>query len=245
MKTLLFFISIVLSLNIYAQISLKSSNVILKCNLKENSNPSSMTISSIKKGEIVNIIDYENGFFKVNYKGIVGFINDIYINEPQLIDQIKQEKENKKAAKIEEERILANKRFKTIDAESRAADKKLMEEAQARAERREAEHVAKIKQFKDDSIKIENEHKRFVAQAKLNEENRKKQLIEKYGTEKAKLIIARKVYIGMTASEAKDSWGNPYDINRTITINKTREQWVYGNRKYLYFENGVLTTIQE
>lgn len=51
--------------------------------------------------------------------------------------------------------------------------------------------------------------------------------------------------IGMTKSEAENStWGMPNKINKTTTAYGTREQWVYGNGKYLYFENGILTSIQ-
>lgn len=53
------------------------------------------------------------------------------------------------------------------------------------------------------------------------------------------------VSIGMTREEVLDSmWGKPQSINRTTGAYGTHEQWVYRGRNYLYFENGVLTTIQ-
>ncbi|MCM3719181.1 DUF2845 domain-containing protein [Fictibacillus phosphorivorans] len=52
--------------------------------------------------------------------------------------------------------------------------------------------------------------------------------------------------IGMTTDEVLNSqWGEPEDINKTITAYGTDEQWVYPNFKYLYFEDGILVTIQE
>jgi hypothetical protein len=50
----------------------------------------------------------------------------------------------------------------------------------------------------------------------------------------------------MTAKQVieKSSWGKPQSINRTTTRHGVHEQWVYGSRSYLYFENGVLTAIQ-
>jgi hypothetical protein len=49
----------------------------------------------------------------------------------------------------------------------------------------------------------------------------------------------------MTQAEVlASSWGKPDDINRTITAYGTREQWVYGYRSYLYFDDGILTAIQ-
>lgn len=53
------------------------------------------------------------------------------------------------------------------------------------------------------------------------------------------------VFIGMSAEEVRTvGWGRPDSINRTTTARGTREQWVYGGRNYLYFEDGFLTTIQ-
>ncbi|OXS68676.1 hypothetical protein B1B04_19610 [Lysinibacillus sp. KCTC 33748] len=54
------------------------------------------------------------------------------------------------------------------------------------------------------------------------------------------------IYIGMRKEEVLESkWGKPKDVNRTTTSNSINEQWVYDNYKYLYFEDGILTTIQE
>lgn len=55
--------------------------------------------------------------------------------------------------------------------------------------------------------------------------------------------------IGMTAAEVKNStWGAPSDINKTTTKYGVREQWVYrssSKTKYIYLEDGIVTTIQE
>ncbi|MGG2055916.1 hypothetical protein ABFY48_16135 [Lysinibacillus pakistanensis] len=54
------------------------------------------------------------------------------------------------------------------------------------------------------------------------------------------------VYIGMTKEEVLvDGWGKPIDINRTTTTYGVSEQWIYDDYKYLYFEDGILTTIQD
>lgn len=57
-------------------------------------------------------------------------------------------------------------------------------------------------------------------------------------------IEQEKVFIGMTAEQARMSWGDPKDINRTKTAAGSSEQWVYSSGSYLYFKNGKLTTIQ-
>jgi len=48
----------------------------------------------------------------------------------------------------------------------------------------------------------------------------------------------------MTTEQARLAWGTPERINRTTTAAGTREQWVYGSGNYLYFDDGVLETIQ-
>ncbi|HEY8804615.1 MAG TPA: hypothetical protein VIM42_05810 [Clostridium sp.] len=53
------------------------------------------------------------------------------------------------------------------------------------------------------------------------------------------------VRIGMTTQECINStWGRPDSINRTTTAYGISEQWVYNNTNYLYFDNGILTNIQ-
>jgi len=53
------------------------------------------------------------------------------------------------------------------------------------------------------------------------------------------------VQIGMTQPDVlASSWGSPQKVNTTTTARGTREQWVYGGHNYLYFENGLLTAIQ-
>lgn len=52
--------------------------------------------------------------------------------------------------------------------------------------------------------------------------------------------------IGMTKEEVRNStWGSPNKINKTTTSYGTREQWVYSSNRYLYFDNGILSAIQE
>ncbi|RVT48395.1 hypothetical protein [Rubrivivax albus] len=65
--------------------------------------------------------------------------------------------------------------------------------------------------------------------------------------ERQRLAEAKKrgVTIGMTQQQViESSWGRPESVNRTTTAHGVREQWVYGSGNYLYFEDGVLTAIQ-
>ena len=87
---------------------------------------------------------------------------------------------------------------------------------------------------------------------------RKKRELSKYITKKTKspviiplgtstsivnLIHSKKVCIGMSKDYVLLSWGKPNNINKSIGRWGTHEQWVYG-RSYLYFENGILTSMQ-
>lgn len=53
------------------------------------------------------------------------------------------------------------------------------------------------------------------------------------------------VTVGMSADRVLlSSWGKPESVNRTTNAFGVREQWVYGVGNYLYFKDGVLTSIQ-
>lgn len=56
-------------------------------------------------------------------------------------------------------------------------------------------------------------------------------------------IAEDKVRVGMNAEQATAGWGKPQDINRTTNSYGVSEQWVYGSGSYLYFDDGVLTSI--
>lgn len=65
-----------------------------------------------------------------------------------------------------------------------------------------------------------------------------------------RLAIAKRkksegVTLGMTREDVlASSWGKPESISRTQYKWGLHEQWVYGNRNYLYFKDGILETIQ-
>jgi tetratricopeptide (TPR) repeat protein len=58
-------------------------------------------------------------------------------------------------------------------------------------------------------------------------------------------ILDGKVTFGMTKEQVIVSWGQPEDVNRTVTTYGVSEQWIYGDKHYLYFEDGVLTSWQD
>lgn len=99
----------------------------------------------------------------------------------------------------------------------------------------------------DQQKKIEEE--KAIQEKKLIEskqaDQRKFEILKKYGKYYGELILAGKVKLGMTKQMCIEAWGNPEDINRTIVRGNINEQWVYSLDCYLYFDNGVLTAIQD
>ena len=79
---------------------------------------------------------------------------------------------------------------------------------------------------------------------KLKAAHEKNKIVNKYGAQIAYRISNHEIWIGMTTTLTKLSIGHPKDINRTTGVWGVHEQWVYYNR-YLYFENGILTSWQD
>ena len=61
----------------------------------------------------------------------------------------------------------------------------------------------------------------------------------KYGSTMAARLNAGKIWKGMNAEMVKDSWGTAEKINRVISGDVVKEEWIFRNT-WLYFENNVL-----
>lgn len=70
--------------------------------------------------------------------------------------------------------------------------------------------------------------------------------VAKWGRKVLQAIEEQAVVIGMTAEQAKASWGFPSEVHRSAGSWGLREQWVYGSTQssYLYFENNRLVSWQ-
>ena len=64
-------------------------------------------------------------------------------------------------------------------------------------------------------------------------------LENKYGSNMANRIFSGKIWKGMNSEMVKDSWGIADKINRIISGNITKEEWIFRNT-WLYFENNTL-----
>ena len=68
--------------------------------------------------------------------------------------------------------------------------------------------------------------------------------IEKAGEEEREQREGR-IDLEMTKAQATVLWGKPEKVNRTRIAAASSEQWVYGGNRYLYFNDGILTAIQD
>jgi hypothetical protein len=64
-------------------------------------------------------------------------------------------------------------------------------------------------------------------------------LENKYGSNMAARLIAGKIWKGMTSDMVSDSWGTADKINRIISGNVVKEEWIFKST-WLYFENNTL-----
>ncbi|MFR9498389.1 MAG: hypothetical protein SNI05_08190 [Rikenellaceae bacterium] len=106
--------------------------------------------------------------------------------------------------------------------------------------------LASVQKEAEQIIELEQERKERerLAQIKKDEQEYKAKLIKQYGKANAELILKNQIKLGFTKQMCIESWGEPEDINKTITYYGTHEQWVYGLDTYIYFDNNKLTTIQ-
>jgi hypothetical protein len=65
------------------------------------------------------------------------------------------------------------------------------------------------------------------------------ELVNKYGTAMADRLYEGKIWKGMNSEMVHDSWGTALKINRVISGNIIKEEWIYRNT-WLYFENNTL-----
>ena len=85
--------------------------------------------------------------------------------------------------------------------------------------------------------------------AEKNSQYRLDTLVKRYGTKNGTMIHDKQVAIGFTEQMCIDAWGYPPagGITTTIVADIKGEQWVYSldPPRILYFDNGVLTTVQQ
>jgi hypothetical protein len=152
----------------------------------------------------------------------------------------------------------------TPSAPTSAVAEKIRREQADSAARTKAELAARTAKFSADRANIIAKAKALLAQRKWNElvdmgneyawipDSELNAIVETARTKVAEIERQKDrarakhegVSIGMTKEQVLgSSWGKPQSINSTHTAAGTHEQWVYSGG-YLYFDNDVLTAIQ-
>jgi len=94
---------------------------------------------------------------------------------------------------------------------------------------------------------IVQENKEFLAFMKEYMDIHTDYQLELWEAERAKEEAKKSIEpaVGMTKDAVLEgAWGSPEKKNITETAAGISEQWVYGNGRYIYFENGIVTAIQ-
>jgi hypothetical protein len=78
-----------------------------------------------------------------------------------------------------------------------------------------------------------------VQPIQVQTDSRYDDLVNKYGTSMADRLYAGKIWKGMNSDMVKDSWGTAEKINRVVSGNVIKEEWIYRST-WLYFENNIL-----
>lgn len=56
----------------------------------------------------------------------------------------------------------------------------------------------------------------------------------------------KEILAGMTIEQVIEAWGNPDNVNTTVTAKGKHHQWIYKERKvYVYTDDGIVTGWQE
>ena len=104
--------------------------------------------------------------------------------------------------------------------------------------------------FERTKAKIEEDEKEASRSAKIHEDQKK---VESDALEKEMLgfpnriknaIRNKKIIIGMTPRQLELAWDAPEHINTTVNKSGRMDQWVYGLGRYVYLQNGKVTSWQ-
>lgn len=108
-------------------------------------------------------------------------------------------------------------------------------------------------QLRKEKEERERKQEEWRIEHEKQEKIRLNNLIKKYGKEYGTAIFNHQIIIGMPEKLVIESWGDPDYVHTYSSRYSSSEQWVYESEfddvvyytAYLYFEDGVLTAIQD
>jgi hypothetical protein len=187
---------------------------------------------SIEMGESKNLFDSGNNFFDKKDYYLAYYAFDKVIAEDEKRFTLASAKKAE-CSKFYIDRKLSEAKENANEGNYLLAISCLNEITNFDSTNETAKTLRKQYQAKQDALLDEEK-------ARIEQERRAKEAAEAKA-----LAKTQGVSIGMTQQQVLDSsWGRPTDINKTITEYGTHEQWVYNGYNYLYFEDGILTSIQ-
>ncbi|MDR7131649.1 hypothetical protein J2X69_004013 [Algoriphagus sp. 4150] len=207
--------------------------------------PNSAELLKLTKGDTLSLLGivFPSGSsshrMKTEFQGQIGFVSEYFL-QPTFTS----------SAGVSTTKSLLDetKRIKRLEMDSIAKVKKSIMSQEM------AEYMAKFEIDEEEQIRINdsiadamlaNIKAKNRAAVESDQRLRREKYIKKYGTEVGEKIAKRTIWIGMTEEMLIDSWGNPKDINSTVTRYSHRKQYVYSSNQYVYVENGVVDAWQD
>jgi hypothetical protein len=240
-----------------------------KAELKEKSSFGSKTLTVIPEGTILKWQSNEFGYWKVEYSNQIGFVNELRTECKSALKKFNGDLSNlKEEADLIEKNSKYVNVFKTpvYNENSKSSytidflyqgDKLFIKEKTENwgyiyyDNRIWIPYRFDSKEYFDSSYSKGWILLKDVGDEKLpaltNSEKRRKQYIidnPKINKTFKDAILKGRIALGMSEEMVVASIGYPNDINRSVGSWGVKEQWVYPY-KYVYFENGTLTSWQD
>ena len=102
-----------------------------------------------------------------------------------------------------------------------------------------------IRRLEEQQRQVVEDYHKLEAERSGNTEERRYYLVNKYGEKTGMKLYEGYIWEGMSKPMATDSWGEPIRVNASGGASGEREQWVYGEGRYLYFQDGMLVSWQQ
>jgi hypothetical protein len=225
-----------------------SKIIIVKNNeskLTEKEKTNSKILKVLNSGDRLELLEvfFPNGIgssprFRVLSEGLEGFITSYFIqSDPELEDLI-----NNKKLFLEAERDRLQDSLKEVKNKQNLEylESQIINEEE---EIRKNDSIADI-MIKNAKIEGQASMNKIRQESEIELKTRKEKYIPKYGQINGEKVAKGVIWIGMNEGMLLDSWGQPEDINQTVTKYLKRKQYVYANSQYVYVDDGIVTAYQ-
>jgi hypothetical protein len=214
--------------------------------LTKSENQDSQVLESLNRGQILELLEiiFPDGLkntsrYLVRYNSMEAYITSFFI-EPMILigsqqislKQLELSEISKK--EVEQLRVRDSLLQIRVNQNREYFDKLKVDDEEVG---RKNDSIAEI--F-NRNVKLE-----AVAARESKLSKRKAVFVKKYGLVNGEKVSKSLIWIGMTEEMLYDSWGQPEDINTSVTRYGTRKQYVYGSGQYVYVENGKVDAWQD